>query len=121
MGGRPVFALSRYCWLVEMASRVALAALAGLVAPAITTVPMNVDAPGGPGGTYKIANPPPGKSAYVNASRHAHRGEYIEVYSDNISTHYGEVCFRRLCATRARAESCLAVSLNRSVWTACVL
>lgn len=27
----------------------------------------------------------------MNASRHAHRGEYVEVYSDNISTHYAEV------------------------------
>ena len=39
----------------------------------------------------QIANPPPGKSPYVNASRHVHRGEYIEVYSENISTHYAEV------------------------------
>ena len=57
----------------------------------LTTIPMNHDAPGGPGGTYKIANPPPGHSPYVNASRHAHRGEFVEVYSYNISTHYGEV------------------------------
>eukprot|EP01045_Picozoa_sp_COSAG04_P002723 COSAG04_NODE_103_length_26181_cov_19.804616_12_plen_217_part_00 len=39
----------------------------------------------------QIANPPPGKSPYVDASRHAHRGEYIEVYSQNISTRYSEV------------------------------
>lgn len=68
-----------------------LAGVVSLALAAPATVPMNHDAPGGPGGTYKIANPPPGRSPYVNASRHAHRGEYIEVYSYNISTHYGEV------------------------------
>jgi hypothetical protein len=39
----------------------------------------------------QIANPPPGKSPYVDASRHAHRGKFIEVYSQNISTQYAEV------------------------------
>ena len=67
----------------------------------------------------QIANPPPGASPYVDASRHAHRGKYIEVrehpravrcaseawtmwrptparvlaqvYSQNISTRYSEV------------------------------
>ena len=73
--------------------------LAALVDPNCSSVPMNADAVGGRGGTYKIANPPPGESAYVNTSRHAHRGEFIEVYSENISTHYGEVC-RSLCARR---------------------
>ena len=88
---------------------VALAAVAGWVVGSghgvSATVPMNADAPGGPGGTYKIANPPPGKSAYVNASRHAHRGEYIEVYSDNISTHYSEVC-QSLCAKIGSCRPC---------------
>ena len=64
-----------------------LAAASGV--PAADTHAMNKDSPSG--GLYKIANPPDGRSPYVDASRHAHRGEYIEVYSQNISTHYSEV------------------------------
>ena len=54
-----------------------------------STPAMNKDAASG--GLYKIANPPPGKSPYVDASLHAHRGKFIEVYSQNISTQYSEV------------------------------
>ena len=43
-----------------------------------------------PRGMYRIANPPPGRSPYV-AQNVSHRGRYIEVYSPNITTRYGDV------------------------------
>ena len=60
-----------------LAPLLALAPL--LTAGTQKTNAMNNDA--SMGGLYKIANPPAGASPYVDASRHAHRGQYVEVYS----------------------------------------
>lgn len=68
---------------------VLLGALVLTAAASVKTPPMNKDSP--QGGLYKIANPPEGKSPFVDASLHAHRGEFIEVHSYNISNHYSEV------------------------------
>eukprot|EP01049_Picozoa_sp_SAG25_P019798 SAG25_NODE_6431_length_560_cov_0.880694_1_plen_139_part_10 len=61
---------------------------------------MNHDAPHA---MYKIANPPDGRSAYI-ANNVSHRGEFIEVYSPNISTHYSEVFWTMMPAVPLPAD-----------------
>ena len=67
----------------------------GLVVVTTRAAPTIMNA-AAPNGKYRIANPPPGKSPYLDINI-SHRGKYIEVYSPNISTRLVVFLVKRRC------------------------